>query len=280
MALKVRAYAVLIALCGGVVGMAVGAVYMLRAVFRTGTAFEDRVEDAVWAVLLLLPLIFVARYFVRMRLRTGRWRGTPEVHRQEREQRRTRCATDGVCSARANAWTHYYVQWASYAAMDRALPVAQRIWAWGVLAIYVLGLAGLAVIGLMCLVMALTSYDSPGLLVVFVGFALATWLIPGLAVRSLIRGIRSGKVGATREEVEELRAMRNAKRVGEWQKPLGTKLKGMAISMAIIGFVWVRYAVRHAQHQKTSWVEPAFWTAPLVYSMWMQFRRPKRVVGE
>ena len=67
--------------------MAIAAIPQLRSALHSGGAWEDRAVSAVWGVLLLLPLAFTARYFVRLRLTTGRWRGTAEQRQQDRERR-------------------------------------------------------------------------------------------------------------------------------------------------------------------------------------------------
>jgi hypothetical protein len=91
----------------------------------------------------------------------------------------------------------------------------------------------------------------------------------------LVRGLREGKVGATRADLDELRAQRSAWAARERQKPLRSKLIGTAVMVAVYALWWMRVTVHHAQHPHESWVTPAICTPALIYSIWVQFRRPK-----
>jgi hypothetical protein len=272
---RIRAYATLIAIYAAILGMAVAAIPLLRSVLRPGIPIEDRVLHLVWAAGLLLPLGFVLRYFVRVRLKTGRWRGTPEHRKQEREQRRATCSPTQGCSTRKSGWSQYAVKWATCSAMDRKLPMTHRIAACVVLAVYVIAMLAFVAIGLICIFMAFGVLDHPASFLILLVAGIATLFLPGSALVKLVRGIRAGKVGASREDLEQVRAQRSARHQREWQKPLRSKIIGTAFSSAIVVLWWMRVTIHRAQHPHESWVGPAIATAPLLYSIWIQFRRPK-----
>jgi hypothetical protein len=272
---RVRAWTIIVALYAIFLGMAAGAVPLLRSVFRPGVPVEDRLLHLVWAVGLLTPLGIVLRYFVRVRLKTGLWRGTPEQRKQEREQRRAQCSPATGCAARKNTWTRYVVRWASYAAMDRTRPMPQRVAGWAVLVLYVVAVLAFVALGVICLGAAFADNNSITATLVFIGFGIAVLLWPALAVISLVRGVRAGKLGATREEIEQMQAQRSVQRQRDWQKPLRSKIINTTVSCAIYALWWLRVTVHHAQHPHESWVTPAMTTPFLIYSIWIQFRRPK-----
>jgi hypothetical protein len=272
---RVRAYTIIVALYAAILGMAAAAVPLLRSVFRPGTPLEERGLDLVYGVFLLLPLGFVLRYFLRLRLKTGRWRRTPEYIKQERAERRAKCTPATGCAPGKNTWVSYIVKWATFAAMDKTSSAAQRLAGWGVLTLYALGMLAMVAVGLICFAMAFAGNNSIGLTLTFVGFGIAVLFVPGLAVVKLVRGIGAGKLGATREDLEQLRAERTMQHQREWQKPLRSKIGSTAISCAILAFMWIRAAILHAKHTHANWVAPAMWTPALLYSIWLQFRRPK-----
>jgi hypothetical protein len=274
---RVRAYAILIALYGAFLGMAAAAIPLLRSVFRPGVPLEDRGLNLMYGVALLIPLGIVLRHFVRVRIKTGRWRGTPEQRKEEREQRRATCSSATGCSPRKSPWSHYAVQWATCTAMDRTQPMPQRIAGWSVLALYGAWMLALVVISIVCFVMVFGVTDHPASMLIFLVGGLATLYWPVMAVVKLVRGVRAGKVGATREDVEQIRAQRTTQREREWQKPLRSKIISTVISCAIVAFLWIRVAIHSARHTHANWIEPALLTPALLYSIWVQFRRPKSV---
>ena len=94
----------------------------------------------------------MVRYFVRVRLKTGRWRGTPEQRQQDREQRRAKCSVGAGASAavrRKRELAHELRDQVGelYGVRSRTARRWQRAAAWLVLAAYalvVLGVAALA----------------------------------------------------------------------------------------------------------------------------------------
>ena len=202
----------------------------------------------LWAAGLLAPLGFVVRYFVRVRLKTGRWRGTLEQRQQDRAQRLATCSTvrgKRVCAANQTSPIGYAVKWASYAAFAPEYTAWQRAAAWLVLAGYTLGLLALTALGVVMIGAGLGTWSTGGLLILGLGFAALIW--PAVAVVRLVRGLREGKVGTTREELDELRAQRSAWAARERQKPLRSKLIGTAVMVAVYALWWMRVTVHHAQ---------------------------------
>lgn len=277
---RVRAWAVICALYAALLGMAAASIWPLRFALRSGVALDDRLMHLLWAGGLLTPLGFVVRYFVRVRLKTGTWRGTAEQRKQEREQRLARCSGGGAkigCANNRNDMFAYVVKWASYAAFHPKCTIAQRCAAWTVLVAYGLVVACVAGLGVICFGAAFADDNTHTQSALFLALGVAVLVWPCLVVWRLIRGLRAGQVGTTREELDGLRARRTAWHVRENQKPLRTKLLTTAFSVVIYGLWWFRVTVHHAQHPHESWVTPAMFTPALIYSIWVQFRGPKNV---
>jgi hypothetical protein len=273
---RVRAWTILLLLYATFLGMAAAAIPLLRSVFNRGLAPDDRLMHLLWAAMLLAPAGFVVRYFVRVRLKTGRWRGTPEQRQQEKMQRVAKCSVDGAksgCAANRNSLILFAIKWSSYAAFAPECPPWQRVAGWLGLAAYVLTLLALTAFGAICMGAGLSTLGTGGLLITGLGLACFIW--PIVAVRSLIQGILKGKVGATREDLDELRSQRTAWRVRENRKPLRTKIISTLFLIVLYGLWWVRVTFHHAQHPHESWITPAMWTPALIYSVWIQWRRPK-----
>ena len=274
---RVRVWTILILLYAIILGMAAGAVPLLRSVFRPGIALDDRLMHLLWAAGLLAPLAYTVRYFVRVRLKTGRWRGTPEQRQQERQQRLAQYYPSKgkrVCAAKQTSLVTYAIKWASCSAFDPACTTGQRAVAWLVLTGYTVALLGIAAFGVICFGAAFDNNTITATLAILaLGVTALLW--PGAVAWRMIRGLRAGKVGTTREELDQLRAQRSDWRMRESQKPLRTKLLTTVFLVVIYGLWWMRVTVHHAQHPHESWVTPAIWTPALIYSIWVQFRRPK-----
>ena len=276
---RVRAWTIIVLLYAVFLGMAAAAIPLLRSAFRPGLLPEDRLLHLLYAVGLLLPFLFVLRYFIRMRLKTGLWRGTPEQRQQERAQRLARCSIDGTkrgyCAAKQGSLFSYAIKWASYTAFQSTCTATQRAAAWLMLAAYTLAVLGVAAIGVICLGASGADDNTRTATLFFVALGVAVLIWPGLVAWKLIRSIRAGKVGTTREELDGLRAQRTAWRMRESAKPLRTKLINTAVAAVIYALLWVRVTVHHAQHPHESWVAPAMAAPFSLYSIWVQFRRPK-----
>lgn len=276
---RVRAWTIIVALYVIIFGMAAGAVPLLRSVFRPGGALDDRLMHLLWAAGLLLPLGFVLRYFIRVRLKTGKWRGTPEQRQQEKAQRLAKCSIDGTkrgyCAANQNSLFTYAIKWASYTAFQPTCTTAQRAAAWIVLVGYTLAVLGVAAIGVICFGASGADDNTRTATLLFIALGVAALIWPGMVARRLIRGIRAGKVGTTREELDDLRGRQAAWRMRESAKPLRTKLINTAVTAVIYALWWIRVTVHHAQHPHESWVTPAMATPFFLYSVWIQFRKPK-----
>jgi hypothetical protein len=271
-------WAVIAAIYGIILGMAVGAIPLLRSVFRPGVATDDRLTHLFWAVGLLAPLAYMIRYFIRVRLKTGRWRGTQEQRQQEKEQRLAKCSVNRAKrggAANQNALFSYVVKWASYTAFQPTSTTAQRTAAWLVLVAYTLAVLGVFAIGLICFGASADNSNTLTATLLFIALGIAVLIWPGLVLRRLIRGVRAGQVGTTGEELDELRAQQAAWRMRESTKPLRTKLINTAVAAAIYAFWWLRVTVYHAHHPRESWVTPALATPFFLYSIWIQFRKPK-----
>ena len=275
---RVRAWSIIVTLYATFLGMAVGAVWLLRSVFDPGVAMDDRLMHLLWAGSLLAPLGFVVRYFVRIRLKTGRWRGTPEQRKQDREQRLAKCGVDGTrrgtCGVKRDSPIKYAIKWASCAAFQPTYAGWQRSAAWIVLAAYTLAVLAVAAFGVICFGAAFDHNTvTATLFMIAMGLVVAVW--PAMVAWRLIRGIRNGRVGTTREELDELRAQRAAWAMREQQEPLRSKLISTAIGLAVYALWWIRVTVHHAQHPRESWVTPAMGTPFILYSIWVQFRPAK-----
>jgi hypothetical protein len=275
---RVRAWAIIVLVYAVILGMAAAAVQPLRSVFRPGTALDERLMHLLWAASLLAPLGFVARYFVRMRLKTGRWRGTPEQRQQDRQQRLARCATRNgkrVCAANQTSPLTYAVKWASCSAFDPTCTPWQRTAAWLVLAGYTVVLLAMAAFGVVSFGAACDNGNTITATLLMLAIGVAALLWPGVVAWRLVRGIGAGKVGTTREELDEFRAQRSEWRMRESQKPLRTKLLSAAFVVVVYGLWWMRVTVHHAQHPHESWVSPAMYAPFAIYGIWAQFRAPK-----
>jgi hypothetical protein len=274
---RVRAWTIIVLLYAIILGMAAGAVPLLRSVFRPGIALDDRLMHLLWAAMLLAPLGFMVRYFVRVRLKTDRWRGTPEQRQQEKVERLAKCSIDGAkrgCAANHSSPLTYAVKWASCSAFAPECTTWQRTAAWLVLVAYTLAVLGVAAFGVICIGAAFDNNTiTATLMILALAFAALLW--PGVVAWRLVRGIRAGKVGTTREELDELRAQRSAWATRESQKPLRTKVLSTAFAAVVYGLWWMRVTVHHAQHPRESWVTVAMWTPFFLYSIWVQFRRPR-----
>jgi len=274
---RVRAWTIIALLYAIIFGMAYAAIPLLRSAFHPGVASDDRLLHLLWAGFLLLPVGFMARYFVRIRLKTGKWRGTPEQRQQERQERVARCSTVGgkrACAANRNSLLSYVIKWASFAAFQPSSTPWQRTAAWLVLILYALTVLAVAAIAVICFGAAFADGNTLTATVVCIGLGLLALIWPVVVVTRLVRGIRNGKVGSTREELDELRAQRSAWEARENQKPLRNKIIGTSILVAIYAFYWLRVTLHHAQHPHESWVTPAIGTPGLIYLIWVQFRRP------
>jgi hypothetical protein len=159
--------------------------------------------------------------------------------------------------------------------MDRTLPRWRRVAGWGVLAGCAAGVLGLAAMGVICCGAAFADDNTINQSLLFLGLGIAVLVIPVVAVWRLVRSIREGKVGATREDVEEMQAQQAAWRAREWQRPLRNKIVSTAFLMVVYGLLWMRATWHHAQHPHQSWVTPAMYTPWVLYLIWIQFRRPK-----
>jgi hypothetical protein len=275
---RVRAWTVVAAIYAIILGAAAGAIPLLHSAFRPDVALDDRLMHLLWAALLLAPLGFTLRYFVRVRMKTGKWRGTPEYRQQERQQRLAQCSVDGTkrgCGANQNSLVTYAIKWASYSAFAPESLPWQRAAAWLVLAAYTLVVLGAAAFGLICFGAAFADDNTITATLLFIALGLITLIWPAVVVWKLVRGFRAGKVGTTREELDALRARQTAWRVRESSKPLRSKIVGTAILVAVYALWWLRVTVHHAQHPHESWVAPAMWTPFFLYCIWTQFRRPK-----
>jgi hypothetical protein len=266
----VRAWAVLLLIVAIPMGMAVGGGFWVKKALRPGSPWEDTLYYLMISVAFFAPLGFVAWTLARTKMKTGRWTVSAEVRRQRAGQ----CTTQG-CAARQNSWTSYAVKWASCTAMDSECPPWQRAAAWAVLAGYMLAMLGMTAIAVICFGAAFADDNTTVATCLFIGLGLAVLLVPGLAVRGLIRAIGAGKVGATRDEVEQIRAQRAERRAQEWQKPLRSKVGTTVFLLAMYGLWWARATLHRGQHPHESWVTPAMWTPFVVYAIWVQFRRPK-----
>ena len=157
--------------------------------------------------------------------------------------------------------------------MEPARPPWQRAAGWAVLAIYAITMLALTALGVICFGAGVATLATGGLMIA--GLGLVILIFPAVAVRSLIRGIRAGKVGATREELDQMRAQQSVWRAREWQKPLRSKLLSTVLVLAFYSLWWLRVTVHHKQHPHESWLTPAMWTPVLIYSIYSQFRKPK-----
>ena len=284
---RVRAWTILLVFYGAIAGMAIAAIPQLRDAFHSGGAWEDRAVSAMWGVLLLLPLAFMARYFVRVRLTTGRWRGTAEQRQQDRERRLAkRTARGGVpgvgatCATGAGwqtSWPGYLLKWGSYSAMEPTCPRWQRAAGWAVLVAGVL--AWLAAIGfvLVCFGAAFDATNTFSQSVLFAALGLLFSLLPAFALRAFLRGLRAGKLGATREDLDQIRAQWAARNMREYSKPLREKVTTTILAVAVIGFLLLWKARRHPKDVSDLWIDAVVYGLPLLYVTWRQFRRPKDV---
>jgi len=264
---RVRAWTLLLAILAIPVGMAMGGGFWVRRALRPGSPWEDTIYYLLIGVVSFAPLGFVVWTIVRTKIKTGRWAVSAEV----RIQRAGQCSTQG-CAAKQSSWSNYAVKWASCTAMDRDCPPWQRAAAWAVLAVYMLAMLGMTAIGVICFGMGIATLPGGWL---FAGLGVAVLLVPGLALRRLIRGILTGKVGATREDVDQIRGQRAERRAREWQKPLQSKIGTTAFLLVMCGLFWARATLHRGQHPHETWVTPAMFTPCVVYAVWVQFRRPK-----
>jgi hypothetical protein len=275
---RVRAWAIIVALYAVFLGMAAGAIPLLRSAFKSGVAWDDRLMHLLWAALLLAPLGFVVRYFVRVRLKTGRWRGTPEQRKQERQQRLAKCSVGGakpVCGTKQSSPVTYVIKWASCSAFDPKCMPWLRGAAWLVLVAYTVAVVGVAAFGVIAIGASFADDNTHTATLLFIALGLAALIWPAMVAWRLVRGLRAGQVGATREELDAARAQRMAYHVRENQKPLRSKLINTAIAGGVYALWWFRVTVHHVQHPHESWVTPAMATPFFLYSIWVQFRKPK-----
>jgi hypothetical protein len=161
--------------------------------------------------------------------------------------------------------------------MDRDASMPQRVGAWGVLILYAAGVLAMAAFGVIAFGAAFADHNTmtARVLMIAIGIAAIAW--PAITVYRFVRDLRAGKVGATREEVEQIREQRAMRHQREWQKPLRSKITSLVVSGVVIAFWWLRVTVGHARHPHEDWVGPAIATVPLLYSVWMQFYKPKSV---
>jgi hypothetical protein len=144
-----------------------------------------------------------------------------------------------------------------------------------VLVAYTLAVLGVAAFGVIAIGAAFADDNTHTATLLFIALGLAALIWPGMVAWKLVRGLRAGKVGATREELDALRARRTAYHVRENQKPLRSKLISTAVAGGVYALWWFRVTVHHAQHPHESWVTPAMATPFFLYSIWVQFRKPK-----
>lgn len=277
LAKRVRAWTILGGLCAVFLGTTIASVPQLRYAFRPGVTWDDRLMHLLWAALLMAPCLLVLRQFVVNRAKTGRWLGTPESRKEKREQQLAQCAIKNgrpVCAAQPDLF-RFALQWAGYAAFAPELAAWQRATAWLVLAAYTVAVLGVAALGVIAIGASFDSSNTLTQMLLFLGLGVAALIWPGFVAWRLIRNLRAGKVGTTREQLDELRSRQTAWRMRENAKPLKTKLINIGITVAIYALWWMRVTVHHAQHPHESWVAPAIMTPFFVYSIWAQFRPPK-----
>ena len=267
---RVRAWTLLLVICAVPVGLAIGGGFWMRSALRPGRPWEDTLYYLLGSIALFVPLAAVVRVYVRSKWKTGRW--IPP--REESLKKISQCSTGG-CAARQNSWIIFAIKWGSYSAMNRSLPPWQRIAGWMVLAVYAASLLALTAFGVICFGAAFADDNTITASLLFIGLGLAVLIVPALAVRSLIRGIRAGKVGGTREDLEQMRGQRTLWREREWQRPLRSKILTTAVLIALYSLWWMRVALHHALHPHESWMTPTMYTPAFIYAIWAQFRRPK-----
>jgi hypothetical protein len=265
---RAQVLATLLLFCVVFVGMAVGGAFAVRSALRPGRAWDDRLYTLAIAATLFAPLSIVGWPFLRRKWKLGRW----GVTKEEGRQALTQCSTS-TCAAKQTPWITYIVKWASYAALAPERTPLQRVAAWLVLAIYAIALLALTALGVIFIGAGVGTLATGGL--VMAGLGLVILIFPAMAVRSLIRGIRARKVGATREELDQMRAQQSAWHAREWQKPLRSKLISTVPTLAFYSLWWLRVTLHHTQHPHESWVGPAMFTPVLIYSLYSQFRKPK-----
>lgn len=261
---RTRVYLLLGAILVVVCGMAIGGCFWVLSAFRPGHVWDDRLYAVLGSIGLIAPLYAGTRGYIKAQ----RNRGRVSVQCNPETRPPVQCAP-GVCNAKAGSLAMYLIKWSGYAAMQPTCPTWQRAAAWLVIILCGAAILALTGFGIVMIGAGLGTMPS-GLGIVAIGLAALIW--PFIAVRSLVRGIRAGKVGTTREEFEQFRAAYQQWRTGQSQMPLRKKLINTATMLACVGFLWLHNVLRYPG-KDGNWIVPAIWAVPLAYSIWAQFRR-------
>jgi hypothetical protein len=271
---RVRAWSLILLICGGVLGLVYGGFHFLLRTFQPHASLDDRIYDAFLAFALLAIPARIFWVALGTRLSTGRWTKSP----QERRQRAAQCAAKRPGTVRPSAWTWtvYCLKWANFTARQPEFPAGRRLAARGVLLLALLGYIAACLLPLVGVGAALDDDNTRVATAVFSLTALLIAILPWWLTRSLLRYKRTHPFMQTPpEELEQIRARHTQWHIQESRKPLRDKIIATVITLAVLTFWWLRATVFHPNRYHDSWITPAIYTPFALYAVLIQFRKPK-----
>lgn len=271
---RVRGWSLILLICGGVLGLTYGGFHFLLRTFQPHASLDDRIYDAFLAFALLALPARVFWVMLGTRLSTGRWTKSP----QERRQRAAQCAAKRPGTARPSAWTLtlYCLKWANFTARQPEFPPGRRLTARAVLLLALLGYIAACLFPLIGVGAALDDSNTRVATAIFSLMALLSAILPWWLTRSLLRYKRTHPFMQTPpEELEQIRARHTQWHIQESRKPLRDKIIATVTTLAIFTFWWLRATVLHPNRHHDSWITPAIYTPFALYTVLIQFRKPK-----
>ena len=271
---RVRGWALILAIYSVVLGLAYGGIHFLLRAFQSGSLLDDRIYDAILATAMLALPARIFWVMLGTRLSTGRWTKPP----QERRQRVAQCAAkrSGVTQPSGWAWAIHWFKWANFKARQAETAPIQRLAARALLLLGLLGYLVACLFPLICVGAAFADDNTRVATVVFLAMAPLFAIIPWMLTRSLLRYRSTHPFMRTQpEELGEIGARHTQWHIQESQKPLKTKIITTVLTVAGLGFWWLRATVFHAHHPHESWTTPAMYTPFALYAVLIQFRKPK-----
>jgi len=271
---RVRAWSLVVLICGVVLGLAYGGIHFLLRAFQRSAFLDDRIYDAVLAIVLLAVPARIFWTMLGTRLSTGRWTKTP----QQRRQRVAQCAAKrpGVVRPSGWTWTIYCFKWANFTARQPETPVASWFVARAVLLLGLLGYIAACLLPLVAVGAAFADDNTRVATAVFLLMAPLIAILPWWLTRSLLKYKRTHPFMQTQpQELEAIRAQHTHWRIQESRKPLRAKIITTAVTLAVPLFWWLRSTIFHSHHHNDSWITAAMYTPFALYAVFVQFHKPK-----
>ena len=276
---RVLAWTFIVGMYALLLGMLWFAISLFSSAIKPGVPWEDRLYKLLEAGALLVIPAKVAWTFIKRKLATGSWLRMTEQEKARIAARRSarQCGTTkaNACRQASQSLILFVFSWAGYMAWNENAAPWKRALAWTVIVLHVL--SGIA-LGLLFIGGSFADGLTPRQHLLWILTGLACSVYPAIVIRSYLRRFQTtGTLRVSREEFESVTAQRREAQNKQRQIPLRSKIVSYAIGAAALGLMWVRATVYHSRHPHESWVTPAFFTIPLLYSIWKDFAKPRTI---